>query len=106
MDLYEKLRKKDLLLPFGYVNNKLVKKSSSGSSFDVVDPGSGALVAVLPNLGVKETKLAIESASRAFDSYSKTTAKVYITTCRKFDACSKLVCAPPEQSKPVFSKLT
>ena len=47
----------------------------SAGTFPVTDPATGAEVATVPNLGVAETRQAIDAAHRAFPTWSAKTAK-------------------------------
>lgn len=47
----------------------------TAKSLDIKNPATGDIVARVPNLGASETKLAIESASRAFKTWQATTAE-------------------------------
>lgn len=48
---------------------------TSSSTFPVLNPATGAEIAKVPNLGAKETKSAIDAASRALPAWSAKTAK-------------------------------
>ncbi|TIB75644.1 hypothetical protein E3Q22_03906 [Wallemia mellicola] len=58
----------------GFINNEWVE-SDSGSTFPVTDPGNGNLLGHVPEMGVSETRRAVDAASEAFKTFSKTTAK-------------------------------
>ena len=47
----------------------------SSATFAVINPATGAEIAKVPNLGAKETKQAIDAASRALPAWSAKTAK-------------------------------
>lgn len=47
----------------------------SSATFPVLNPATGAEIAQVPNLGAKETKIAIDAASRALPAWSGKTAK-------------------------------
>ena len=42
--------------------------ADSGKAFDVVNPADGAIVGSVPDLGVTETRRAIDAANRALPS--------------------------------------
>lgn len=46
------------------------------SCFIVVDPATEEELGTVPEMGLKETKAAIEAAGKAFQTWGKTTAKV------------------------------
>jgi len=48
--------------------------ADSGKTIDVVNPATGAVIGTVPDAGAAETRKAILSAERAFESYSQTTA--------------------------------
>ncbi|KAH8915876.1 aldehyde dehydrogenase, partial [Atractiella rhizophila] len=63
-----------------YVNGGWI---TSSSSFPVFDPATSKEIGRAPELGVKETKEAIQHASEAFKTWSKTTAKQRADLIRK-----------------------
>ena len=66
------LKDKSLLKTDSYINGKWVKGSST---FPVYNPCSKEKIADVAEIGVKETQLAIDAASRAFESWKKVSAK-------------------------------
>jgi succinate-semialdehyde dehydrogenase/glutarate-semialdehyde dehydrogenase len=63
-----------LLKRNGYVDGKWVD-ADSGRSFRVTDPASGQTIAEIGDMGVAETKRAIEAAARALPAWRAKTAK-------------------------------
>jgi len=59
------------------------RDSVSGSTFEVVNPYSGALIDSVANCGAEETDLAIGKAFDAFKTWKKTTSKERATILRK-----------------------
>ncbi|KAI8063243.1 Aldehyde/histidinol dehydrogenase [Gongronella butleri] len=55
-----------------FVNNEWVSKSET---FGVQDPASGAEIGRVPEMTAEDTRVAIDAASTAFQSWSKTTGK-------------------------------
>ena len=64
-----------LLLDAGFINGKWVKLAINGATFDVTNPSTGAIIATLPDMGVAQTKDAIDAAYAAQDSWAKRTGK-------------------------------
>jgi len=62
-----------LLRESAFINGKWI--SHSANKLSVINPADGSLIAQVPDLGVSETKLAIEAADKAFRSWKETTAK-------------------------------
>jgi len=48
--------------------------ADSGGVLDVVDPATGEIIGTVPNAGISETRRAVQSASTAFEKFSRTTA--------------------------------
>ena len=57
---------------------------TSASTFPVFDPATGKEIARVPNLGTKETKNAIDAASRALPAWSARTAKDRATILKRW----------------------
>ncbi|KAH8915409.1 succinate semialdehyde dehydrogenase [Atractiella rhizophila] len=75
-----KLTDQSLFKQAAYVNGGWI---TSSSSFPVFDPATSKEIGRAPELGVKETKEAIQHASEAFKTWSKTTAKQRADLIRK-----------------------
>jgi succinate-semialdehyde dehydrogenase/glutarate-semialdehyde dehydrogenase len=54
------------------------------ATIEVRDPASNDIVGTVPKMGVEETRRAIEAASRAFESWKRTTAKQRAAILRKW----------------------
>ncbi|MEM7021071.1 MAG: aldehyde dehydrogenase family protein, partial [Pseudomonadota bacterium] len=54
------------------------------ATLNVEDPASGEVIGTVPRLGVDETRRAVEAASRAFESWKRTTAKERAAILRKW----------------------
>ncbi|NVJ69549.1 MAG: NADP-dependent succinate-semialdehyde dehydrogenase [Alphaproteobacteria bacterium] len=63
-----KLSDSALLKDKAYIDGKWVD-AADGDTFEVKNPATGDVVAVLPNLGAVETRQAIEAAERAFGEW-------------------------------------
>ena len=58
--------------------------ADSKKTIDVTDPANGEVIGTVPQLGVEETRRAIDAADVAFKSWSKTTAKERAKLLRKW----------------------
>jgi succinate-semialdehyde dehydrogenase/glutarate-semialdehyde dehydrogenase len=54
------------------------------ATIEVRDPASNDVIGTVPKMGVEETRRAIEAASRAFESWKRTTAKQRAAILRKW----------------------
>jgi succinate-semialdehyde dehydrogenase/glutarate-semialdehyde dehydrogenase len=68
------LKDQDLLKSKAYINGHWIE-AQSGESFEVFNPSTGELITTVPDMGVKDTKQAIDKAYDAFPLWSKKTAK-------------------------------
>ena len=68
-DIFSKLKDKNLIVPKGYINGSFTSGEAE-KTFDVKDPSNGDLIISLPDMGIADTKLAIESASKAQKSWA------------------------------------
>jgi succinate-semialdehyde dehydrogenase/glutarate-semialdehyde dehydrogenase len=68
------LKNSALLCERAYIDGSWVE-AADGGTFDVTNPADGSLVAKVPQLGVAETKTAIEAASAAWPEWRSKTAK-------------------------------
>ncbi|KAI8098422.1 Aldehyde/histidinol dehydrogenase [Gilbertella persicaria] len=69
-----KLKDQSLFKESGFINNEWTTKDIT-EKFTVYDPATDKEIGQLPDMGAKETKEAIQAASEAFKSWSKTTGK-------------------------------
>lgn len=69
-----KLKDQSLFKESAFINNEWTNKNVS-ETFSVIDPASEKEIGKLPDMGAKETKEAIEVASKAFESWSQTSGK-------------------------------
>jgi succinate-semialdehyde dehydrogenase/glutarate-semialdehyde dehydrogenase len=60
--------------------------ADSGEAFDVVNPADGAIVGSVPDLGVTETRRAIDAANRALPGWRALTAKKRASVLKKWHA--------------------
>ncbi|KAF7722250.1 succinate semialdehyde dehydrogenase NADP+ linked [Apophysomyces ossiformis] len=67
-----KLSDPDLFRQQAFIDNEW---QSSEKTFTVYDPASNQTIGTVPDMGVQETKQAIQAASKAFKTWSRTTGK-------------------------------
>jgi len=76
------LQDNSLLKADGYINGKWCAAADS-ARFDVTNPATGAVIASLPDMGVAETREAIEAADRAWPAWRAKTGKERAGILRK-----------------------
>ncbi|MFQ3194194.1 MAG: succinate-semialdehyde dehydrogenase/glutarate-semialdehyde dehydrogenase [Colwellia sp.] len=77
------LKNTSLLKTKSYINGQWVD-ADSGKTFDVKDPASGKVIASVADLGVAETRRAIEAAEKAMQSWKNKMAKERSNLLRKW----------------------
>ena len=82
-NLHSLIKDKELFKEKGYIGGTWVESLSS-KKFEVFNPSTGELIATVPDMGVEDTKEAIEKAHDAFASWSKKTAKERANILHKF----------------------
>ena len=83
-DLQQRLTKKELLRSAGFVGGSWVHGTSDGKTFDVTNPSTGEVIATLPDMGIAETRAAIDAAHAAQKGWAATTAKERAAVLRKW----------------------
>lgn len=84
------VKNKKLLQTKGLVNGDWVS-SSSGSTFDVVDPATLDKLATLPEMNKTDVSKAVDAAYGAFQSFKKTSARQRARLLRKWsDLCHEV----------------
>lgn len=73
--LSDLLSDRSLLAAAAYVGGEWIVEASSGGTFAIDNPANGETVAVLPDLGVHETRIAVEAAFRAQKQWAALTGK-------------------------------
>lgn len=75
--LSSRIKNKDLLADGGgsFVNGEWIKTSSTGKTFDVINPSNLETLATLPDCGKVETEQAIKAAYDTFKTFKKTTGR-------------------------------
>lgn len=82
-NLISKLKDPTLAIDKAYVAGDWVAASNSGKTFDVTNPATGEVVATLPDMGVEETRVAIDKAYGAQKSWAAKTGKERAAVLRK-----------------------
>jgi len=77
------LSDKSLFKTQAYINGQWVD-AYNGATFNVTDPATGKVIAEVADLGVAQTRQAIESAQLAMQSWKRQTAKERSNTLRKW----------------------
>lgn len=83
--LAEMLKNPDLLVSAALVGGDCMDKAASGKSFDVLNPSTGAVITSLPDLGVEETRAAIDAAYDAQKDWAAKTGKERGAVLRKLN---------------------
>jgi len=78
-----KLKNPSLLREQSYINGAWVA-AENGETFAITNPADGSLVAHVPQLGVPETKVAIEAANAAWPAWRNKTAKERAAILRRW----------------------
>jgi succinate-semialdehyde dehydrogenase/glutarate-semialdehyde dehydrogenase len=81
--LTSRLTDSSLLRPAAFIGGRWLETAENGMSFEVTNPSTGAVLAVLPNCGVAEAKLAITAAEAAQRAWAKKTGKARAAVLRK-----------------------
>ena len=105
--LNDHLKDTSLLRAAAFIGGRWLETAENASTFEVTNPSTGAVLAVLPNCGVAEAKLAIAAADGAQAAWAKKTGKARAAVLRKLydlmvesaDDLAAIMTA--EQGKPV-----
>jgi succinate-semialdehyde dehydrogenase/glutarate-semialdehyde dehydrogenase len=81
--LTKRLKVKDLIPAAGYVAGTWRETAQSGRTFEVTNPSTGEVLAVLPDMGVAEAREAIAAADAAQQAWAKKTGKARAAVLRK-----------------------
>ena len=109
-DIFSKLANKELIVSKGYING-IFTSGNSNKTFDVNDPSTGELIVKLPDMGISETRDAINAAHKAQKSWAAKTGKERSTILRNWfnlmmankDDLAKILTA--EMGKPLAEAL-
>ncbi|MDA4848695.1 NAD-dependent succinate-semialdehyde dehydrogenase [Hoeflea sp. E7-10] len=107
MDLCDRLSNGSLLISQAFVAGEWIDNSSSGDRFEVLNPSTGDVITSLPDVGVEETRAAIDSAYEAQKQWAAKTGKERAAVLRKWfdltvanaDDLGAILCA--EMGKPL-----
>jgi len=77
------LKNPDLLVTAALVGGSWMKTAPSGKTFDVLNPSTGEVITALPDLGVEETRTAIDAAYVAQKAWAAKTGKERAAVLRK-----------------------
>ena len=105
--LTSRLTDNSLLRPAAFIGGRWLETAENGMSFEVTNPSTGAVLAVLPNCGVAEAKLAITAAEAGQRAWAKKTGKARAAVLRKLydlmvaNADDLATIMTAEQGKPV-----
>jgi succinate-semialdehyde dehydrogenase/glutarate-semialdehyde dehydrogenase len=81
--LTKRLKNTDLIPAAGLVGGEWLDKAEDGKTFEVTNPSTGEVLAVLPNVGVAEARRAIAMAEVAQIEWAKKTGKARAAVLRK-----------------------
>lgn len=81
--IHQRLSDKTLLRTSSFIGGEWLSQARDGKTFIVTNPSTGELLATLPDLGVAETQLAIDSAYTAQKAWAAKTAKERSIVLRK-----------------------
>ncbi|WP_417423776.1 NAD-dependent succinate-semialdehyde dehydrogenase [Hoeflea sp.] len=82
-NLADMLKNPDLLISSAFVGGDWMAEAASGKRFDVLNPSTGAVITSLPDLGVNETRAAIDTAYLAQKDWAAKTGKERAAVLRK-----------------------
>ena len=107
MDLSKKLKNAALLIDKAFVAGDWTGEAVSGNTFEVRNPSTGDVITTLPDLGVEETRKAIDAAYEAQKEWAARTGKERAAVLRNWfdlmvanaDDLGAILCA--EMGKPL-----
>lgn len=77
------LKSSDIIPPAGLVGGRWLDTASDGRTFEVTNPSTGEILAVLPDMGVAEAREAIAAAETAQADWAKKTGKARAAILRR-----------------------
>jgi succinate-semialdehyde dehydrogenase/glutarate-semialdehyde dehydrogenase len=80
------LKNKNLLINKGFINGEWITASTSNETFAVTNPFDNSVITTLPNLGIEETKNAVDAAQAAFKEWKKYSAEERANLLKKWYA--------------------
>ncbi|WP_412051406.1 NAD-dependent succinate-semialdehyde dehydrogenase [Hoeflea sp. Naph1] len=82
-NLADMLKNPDLLISSAFVGGDWMADAANSKRFDVLNPSTGAVITSLPDLGVDETRVAIDTAYLAQKDWAAKTGKERSAVLRK-----------------------
>ena len=79
-----RLKRRDLLCTQAFVAGNWLDKAKAGDEFEVTNPANGEVLARLPDLGVEDTRTAIDAAFKAQKDWAAKTGKERAGILRKW----------------------
>ncbi|GAB2187656.1 NAD-dependent succinate-semialdehyde dehydrogenase [Roseibium sp. LAB1] len=79
-----RLKRRDLLCTQAFVAGTWLDKAAAGHEFEVTNPANGEVIARLPDLGVEDTRTAIDAAFKAQKDWAARTGKERAGILRKW----------------------
>ncbi|KAJ7938315.1 succinic semialdehyde dehydrogenase [Mycena leptocephala] len=89
----------------GFIDGKWVN-AKSGEKITVQNPATLEELGTVPEMGVAETKEAIDAASKAFPQWSQTTAKASTTSAHRHDILMKMFALMQENHEDLSRLIT
>lgn len=105
--LNTRLKDTSLLRAAAFIGGRWLETAENATTFEVTNPSNGEVLAMLPNCGVAEAKLAIKAAEGAQGAWAKKTGKARAAVLRKLydlmveNADDLAAIMTAEQGKPV-----
>jgi succinate-semialdehyde dehydrogenase/glutarate-semialdehyde dehydrogenase len=81
--MISRLTRPALLIDAAFVGGEWQTASETGATFDVLNPSTGEVLASLPDLGIKETRIAIDAAYTSQKDWAQKTGKERSVVLRK-----------------------
>ncbi len=82
--LLTRLKNPEIVRSAAFVGGNWVEGAAGGAVFEVINPANGEVIAVCPDLGVEETRQAIEAAFTAQKDWAQLTGKERSAVLRRF----------------------
>ncbi len=105
--LLNRLKDRDLLAAGLFIDGQWVGQTAGGKTFEVTNPSTGEVLAVLPDAGTSEARAAIDAAHKAQGAWAAKTGKERAGVLRKLHelmvaaADDLAIIMTAEQGKPV-----
>ena len=84
VSLASRLKDKDLLCDAAFIAGDWMRQASDGKTFDVTNPSTGEVIVSLPDMGIAETRKAIDAAYGAQREWAARTGKERAAVLRKW----------------------